>query len=335
MVAFFLATLVFTLFSAQSNSDNDYTLSASTISNKETVKQNASSFLYQGEGRREVSSMFSVQNNSLMAISPYRVINFKSLGSLSGESINSHDETGIEEYIVRKGDTISSVAKHFNVSLNTVLWANNLSSKSRISPGKKLIILPVSGAMHIVRKGDTISQVAKDYKVKKDTIISFNELPDKGQIFVGDILIIPGGRKPSRSRVYHSKYSKSVPKSYFIIPVPSPWRITQGLHWYNAIDFSTGRCGSPVYASAGGVVQRTGYTSKGGNYVRILHPNGVVTYYGHLSAIRAKAGQKINQGTVLGYIGHTGHTIPAGPHGCHLHFDVRGSANPFAGLYKK
>ena len=334
LVSFFVVAFIFTLFSAKSN-DNDYSLSATTVINKEGPKQKPLSFLYQGEERKETPGVFSVQNNSLMAISPYRAISFQSLGSLSGEEISSHDETGIGEYVVQKGDTISSVARHFNISSNTILWANDLTTKSVISPGKKLIILPVDGAMRIVRKGDTISQVAKDYQVKKDIIIDFNQIPDNGQIFVGDILIIPGGKKPSQIKTYSVKYSASVPRSYFIVPVPSPWRITQGLHWYNAIDFSTGQCGSPVYASAGGVIQRTGYTSRGGNYVRILHPNGVVTYYGHLSTIKARIGQRVSQGAVIGYIGHTGHTIPSGLHGCHLHFDVRGCANPFAGLYRK
>jgi len=113
--------------------------------------------------------------------------------------------------------------------------------------------------------------------------------------------------------------------------VPTPYRITQGLHWYNAIDFSTGKCGSPIYAAAGGQVQRTGYDyERAGRYVRILHPNGVVTFYGHMSKIAVNAGATVGQGQIIGYIGYSGHTIPSGPGGCHLHFDVRGSRNPFA-----
>jgi murein DD-endopeptidase MepM/ murein hydrolase activator NlpD len=57
---------------------------------------------------------------------------------------------------------------------------------------------------------------------------------------------------------------------------------------------------------------------------------GISTFYGHLSAINVKVGQDVSQGQIIGYVGHTGYTIPAGPAGCHVHFEVRGARNPFA-----
>ena len=296
---------------------------------KEIRVQNSCSVLGQGEEKKEYPDMFSIQDNSLLALSASSAISFRVLGAVGGGGELSHDETGIEEYIVQKGDTISSIAEHFNISVNTILWANSLTSKSVISLGKKLVILPTTGAMHIVGTGDTVSEIAEDYKVKKDQIITFNDLGESGEIFAGDILIVPDGQKPAKRKTYPS-YTTAVPNSYFICPVPSPWVITQGLHWYNAIDFSNGKCGSPVYAAAGGEIQRTGTDTRAGRYVRIIHPNGVVTFYGHLSKIAVSPGQKVSQGKIVGYIGYSGHTIPAGPGGCHLHFDVRGATNPFA-----
>ena len=289
------------------------------------------SALSQGEERKEFPDIYSMQSNSLKAVSASVAINFNSLAAFSGGvSPDGHDETGIGEYIVQQGDTLGSIAQQFNISLNTLLWANNLTSKSVISPGKKLVILPVTGILHIVRKGDTISQVAELYKGKVAEIVALNDLDQGGEIFVGDILIIPDGKKPAVSSASPVYVTQTVPNSYFICPVPTPYRITQGLHWYNAIDFSTGKCGSPIYAAAGGQVQRTGYDSRAGRYVRILHPNGVVTFYGHMSKIAVSAGATVGQGQIIGYIGYSGHTIPAGPGGCHLHFDVRGAKNPFA-----
>ena len=66
----------------------------------------------------------------------------------------------------------------------------------------------------------------------------------------------------------------------------------------------------------------------------ILHPNGVVTYYGHLSKIIVSQGAKVYQGQIIGYMGYSGRTIPAGPAGCHLHFDVRFAQNPFSQFSK-
>jgi len=188
--------------------------------------------------------------------------------------------------------------------------------------------MPVTGAMHIVGSGDTLSQIAEVYEAEVTDIVEFNGLSDEGKIFAGDFLIVPNGIKPKVTANY-----ASVPlsKSYFIAPIPSPARVTQGLHWFNAIDFSNGGCNDPVYAAAGGTVQRTGYTNLGGRYVRILHTNGVVTYYGHLSKITVTAGQNVSQGKVVGYVGYSGKTIPAGPAGCHVHFDVRFAKNPFSG----
>lgn len=295
----------------------------------ENDSQSSCSTLCQGEEKKYYPDLFSVQDNSLLAISASSVLDYKALASLGTGGETSHDETGIEEYVVQQGDTIKSVALQFDISVETILWANNLTSKSSLTVGKTLIILPVTGAMHIVQNGDTISEIARDYKVSRDTIIAFNDLSDSGEITVGDILVIPGGVKPIAKPTYSVQIT-TIPNSYFIVPVPSPYRVSQGLHWYNAIDLSTGECGSPIFAAAQGEIQKIGWDTKGGNYIRILHPNGVVTYYGHMSKIAASEGQKVSQGQIIGYIGHTGHTIPTGPGGCHLHFDVRGARNPFA-----
>lgn len=264
-----------------------------------------------------------VGKNALSAFAPPVSVNSKVLGVIMGEP-ESDGEASIEKYEAAQGDTPASVAEHFGISLNTVLWANDLSTSSSLKEGQELLILPVSGALHMVRSGDTLSEIATWYKGSSKEIEEFNSL-ESGKIFAGDIIIIPGGTKPSS---LPSGRLVPLANSYFIWPVPAPHIITQGLHSFNAIDMSTGACGSPVYAAAGGTVQKTGYSSIGGNYVRILHPNDVVTYYGHLSGYAAEAGSKIFQGQILGYVGNTGRTI--GATGCHLHFEVRGAVNPFA-----
>lgn len=195
-----------------------------------------------------------------------------------------------------------------------------------LSPGKQLTILPVSGVLHIIGPGDTLSEIAELYQVKVDDVVEANYLADPGDIYVGDLLILPGGKKPR----YTNFVQVPLPGSYFMCPIPFPCNITQGLHWYNAVDFGNGKCGEPVFAAAGGTVQRTGYGSVSGRYVRIMHTNSVVTFYGHLSKISVAPGQKVSQGQIIGNVGYSGTTIPAGPAGCHLHFDVRFAKNPFS-----
>lgn len=267
-----------------------------------------------------------IEKTTLKGYSSPETISSKTLGSLIDDSeLIKHGE--INSYLAQEGDTLSSIASKFNISLNTLLWANDLSSKSSIKLGQELIILPVSGAMHLVKPGDTLGEIAQDYKGGVSEIALINNLDEENRIYTGDLLIIPGGRPPTPSLTSSSYVPLA--NHYFIYPIPAPHRITQKLHSFNAIDFSNGKCGEPVYAAAGGTVQKTGYHSIAGRYVRVLHPNGVVTFYGHLSKSLVYSGEKVSQGTIIGYVGHSGYTVPADSGGCHLHFEVRGAKNPF------
>ncbi len=283
-----------------------------------------------------------IQKNSLAGISCSQIFSSKVLGALAGGEF-LEEKKEITEYIVQPGDALGSIAISFDISLNTILWANNLSQSSVIKPGQKLIILPVSGIIHHVKEGDTLSGIAKTYKGEVEGTVAFNDLSEEGDIYVGDILIVPDGIQPPPSYIVSSQPSKysqiPVASSYFIIPISSPYRVTQGLHWYNAIDFANqgNSCGKPVFAAAGGEVLkiRYGYNQGAGNYVRILHPNGLITHYGHLQKILVTPGQPVSQGEMVGLIGYTGRTIPSGPSGCHLHFALYSSqgnppVNPFA-----
>jgi murein DD-endopeptidase MepM/ murein hydrolase activator NlpD len=239
------------------------------------------------------------------------------LASISGDGYDYQNQTF--NYTVQSGDTVSSIAEKFKVSVETILWANDLQKNSTLRAGGTLIILPVSGTMHLVGRNETISHIAKSYKVKESEILSFNQLGNANEIFIGDLLIIPGGQRPVQPQIVSRQ---PIASSYFIRPTSG--RITQGLHYYNAIDIANS-CGTPIYAAAAGTVQRAGYISIGGNRVQIIHANGVVTYYGHLSQIHVSPGQAVAQGQEIGRMGTTGWST-----GCHLHFDVRGATNPLA-----
>lgn len=273
-------------------------------------------------------SMAISGGNSIIAVAPPVTVNTQVLGGLF--TVDTEDRKEIIEYVVQKRETFASIAEKYGISVKTILTANNLTSKSKIKEGQKLLILPVDGAMYFVEKGDTLSDIAKAYKGDIAQIIDFNGLSGEGDIFVGDILIIPGGIMPANPKSY---VSNQVPlgSSYFICPHIN-CSITQGLHWFNAVDFG-GKCGDPVYAAAAGIVQRVtyGWNGGGGNNIRIEHPNGVVTYYGHIQKALVAVGQQVSQGDILGLMGGKPGTPGAGiSTGCHVHFDVRSAKNPFA-----
>ncbi|GEM_PF-3566457 len=128
---------------------------------------------------------------------------------------------------------------------------------------------------------------------------------------------------------------------YFIFPTTG---YNQGRrHPYNAVDISRGDdClyeNISVFAAASGVVTETYPTqsvakwanSGYGNNLIILHPNGVATRYAHLKQILVSAGQYVNQGSIIAFMGGYPRTPGAGNStGCHLHFGVDGAAQPFA-----
>lgn len=128
---------------------------------------------------------------------------------------------------------------------------------------------------------------------------------------------------------------------YFIFPTSG---FNRGkLHAYNAVDISAGdNClneNIPVFAAASAIVSETyptestsRYANGGyGNNIMLLHPNGVLTRYAHLKNILVTAGQYVNQGSIIAFMGGYPNMVGAGNStGCHLHFGVRGAENPFA-----
>jgi len=94
---------------------------------------------------------------------------------------------------------------------------------------------------------------------------------------------------------------------------------------HQGIDFAA-PSGSPIRASARGVVLSAGSSPTYGNYVEIDHGEGVTTFYAHMTrrAAGLKVGDRVDAGLVIGYVGSTGHST-----GPHLHFELRQNERKF------
>ncbi len=301
------------------------------VTGSEAEMADASPFIQSVDSQPESPEFYLIQENSVFGFAPPMTVTPQVLGVIMGE-VGTDVNRDVIEYEVKAGDNLTSIAENFGISVNTLLWANDLSSASKLKIGQKLIVLPVSGILHYVKAGDTISGIALKYKAKTDDMVEFNELASEDDIFVGDILIVPNGTMPAVSKPIYAEYIP-VALSYFICPIASPCHITQKLHWYNAIDFSHGKCGDSIYAAAGGTVQRVkfGWNGGAGNTITILHPNGVVTSYGHVLASLISPGDQVYQGQIIALMGGQPGTAGAGKStGCHVHFTVHGASNPFA-----
>jgi murein DD-endopeptidase MepM/ murein hydrolase activator NlpD len=110
-----------------------------------------------------------------------------------------------------------------------------------------------------------------------------------------------------------------------------------GMRWgrpHKGIDVANST-GTPVYASAPGVIDKAGWTKGGyGNLVEVRHPDGSMTRYGHNSKVLVRPGQQVQQGETIALMGSTG--FSTGPH---THFEIhpsgKSAVNPIALLPKR
>ncbi len=90
-----------------------------------------------------------------------------------------------------------------------------------------------------------------------------------------------------------------------------------GLRGHKGIDMAA-PSGTPIYATADGLVSKAEWFSSYGNFIAIGHGNELETRFGHLSRIAVSAGQRVRKGDLIGYVGSTGRST-----GPHLHYEVR------------
>lgn len=98
--------------------------------------------------------------------------------------------------------------------------------------------------------------------------------------------------------------------------------------FHAGLDFTAPQ-GTPIYASANGVVRTAAHLGTGyGNHVVINHGYGYETLYGHMFKVKAKVGQRVKRGEVIGYVGSTGKST-----GPHCHYEVHKNGRPLDPVY--
>lgn len=225
------------------------------------------------------------------------------------------------EYQVREGDTLSTIAQKFGVSVDTVKWANDIKRDS-LSIDQKLNIPPVTGLVHKVREGETVYSIAKKYKTDAQKIVNFpfNDFSDLETfaLNIGQTLVVPDG-------VVTTARAIAIPSAPVIVggtgqfQWPTNGSISQYPIWYHmAVDIANNSAPGIVAADSGTVVTveylRYGY----GYHIVVDHGNGFASLYGHLSDIYVSPGQGVKRGEVIGKMGSTGRST-----GTHLHFELR------------
>lgn len=246
-------------------------------------------------------------------------------------TISQKPRDTVIQYAVEEGDSLDSVSKKFDISIDTIKWVNDLKSDT-IKNDQILKIPPVTGVMHKVVSGETIYSIAKKYKTDAQNIVNFpfNDFVDLDtfSLNTGQDLVVPGGIIEEEKPIYRPRFVSQViagapGRGNFIWPTSGS--ISQNPIWYHmALDIANSNAPDIIAADAGTVVyagcMRYGY----GCHVIIDHNNGYRSLYGHLSQIYVgiETGRNtVSQSQPVGKMGSTGKST-----GAHLHFEVRTSA---------
>ncbi len=227
-------------------------------------------------------------------------------------------------YTVQSGDTLSAVAKKFDISVDTIKWANNLKGDI-ITSGEKIKIPPVTGIVYTVQSGDTVYSIAKKHNTEAQKIVNFpfNEFSDLDTFALtpGQILYVPDGSPPSlapaRPEAVPQYFAGTAGTGSFIWPATG--YISQYAVWYHmALDIAN-PSSPPILAADSGTVSYANCVGWGyGCYITVDHANGYQTLYAHLSSYNVSLGQSVNKGQIIGVMGSTGRST-----GTHLHFEIR------------
>src|SRR3989338_9006789 len=240
--------------------------------------------------------------------------------------ISTKPRDKIVDYEVRGGDTLASIAEKFDVSVDTIKWANNLKTEI-IKPGQILKVPPVTGVVHKVVSGDNIYAIAKKYGTDAQKIVNFpfNDFADLDTFALnsGQTLFVPDGvieeEKPKyiAQRTVTQIQAGVKGTSNFIWPTSGG--VSQYPVWYHmALDIENASA-PPILAADTGTVTYAGCLNWGyGCHIIVDHANGYQTLYGHMSSLGVGVGQAVTQGQTIGRMGSSGRST-----GTHLHFEIR------------
>lgn len=245
------------------------------------------------------------------------------------------------------GKTLDNIAIDFEITADSIRWANNFSKTHQPKPGTKIKIPPLSGSLYTVQDGDTIESLSSRFKIDRATLIETNFLDAPYKIKTGQALFLvntapvaPIVKKKTTTKrsllIYGTGGGFFTPPSgtrFLGWPVPSSSSISRcwlGYYVHDGIDIYAPNGGHPrIVAAAAGRVTAAGFKCDARNCgfawrVEIDHGNGYSTLYGHLNggsgvgiAEGLGIGDTVEKGQLIGYMGSSGWST-----GTHLHFKL-------------
>jgi murein DD-endopeptidase MepM/ murein hydrolase activator NlpD len=125
-------------------------------------------------------------------------------------------------YAVQAGDTMYSIARKHGVSVDAILWANDLSDSNVLKQGQKLTIPPATGKLHTAKDGETLDSLATTYAVSKGGIAAVNGIAEDATLRAGQRLLIPSSTKPGTGDPAFTPTPLSAASSTEPVPIAPP-----------------------------------------------------------------------------------------------------------------
>lgn len=247
-------------------------------------------------------------------------------------------------YIVKQGDTLWDIASANNTTVDRLMALNPDVKEKAMQPGDTIILDKPKPAVTVVTKEVAEYEMPIPFDVEN---VEDNSLPIRvtrvkqqgveGKKQVKAEIVKENGVEVARNILEEKIISQPVKKivrvgtnrtlasGVFSYPVAGVLTSRFGQRWgreHTGVDLAV-PIGTKVKASDGGKVIFTGRSGGYGLLVKVDHGNGYVTYYGHLSKILVKDGDRVAKGDVIALSGNTGNTT-----GPHLHFEVRKNGVP-------
>lgn len=202
------------------------------------------------------------------------------------------------EHEVKRGDTLSAIARRYGVGVAALVAANRLASADAIlQPGQRLLV-PAPPVSEVRRPAATPPRRLPLLRTPSDMVLA---VPDFGHL-----------------------------PPLFAWPVDGPVSSRFGRRrggWHRGVDIKAD-LGAPITAAAAGIVVASGWESRYGRVIKIEHPPAFITIYAHNSENGVEVGDRVAAGQAIGRIGRTGR---ASAH--HLHFEIRHAGLAYNPLY--
>ncbi|WP_438968550.1 M23 family metallopeptidase [Nonlabens sp.] len=316
---------------------NDYKIVADTVKSGATFNDLIIDHIVEGQSAYQTANKLNevYDLRKIQAGKPYKILKRKD--SLNTPEAFVYEPTKLDYVVVNFNDTIAAYKDRHPISFKRKTASGIINSTlSEAMEDEGLGLSAIYELSDIYRwsidffklqKGDRFKMIYQEryindsiyagiesieaavFETDKTPFYAFDYVTDS-VIGIDDYYDEKGKTLRSfflKAPVNYSRISSRFTKRRFH-PVQKRWKAHKGTDYAAAY-------GTPIVATANGVVTKSGYTGGNGNYVKIKHNSTYSTQYLHMTKRKVKVGQRVKQGQVIGTVGSTG--LATGPHVCY------------------